>query len=131
MISTSFGRSSPSSASYSARSAAKPGGLMMFGRSPCIAASARIGLAEVEAERRLGQRAAVAPQRVIDDRVFEHALDVILRLEDRDRLDPVEDGDGPRARVAVGAQPFVHIARPGVRSEEHTSELQSLMRISY
>src|SRR3546814_12874963 len=90
MISTSFGRSSPSSASYSARSAAKPGGLMMFGRSPCIAASARIGLAEVEAERRLGQRAAVAPQRVIDDRVFEHALDVILRLEDRDRLDPVE-----------------------------------------
>src|SRR3546814_2970450 len=90
-----------------------------------------------------------------DLRVFEHALDVILRLEDRDRLDPVEDGDGPRARVAVGAQPFVHIARPGVvggdgeriaaaiiaehlpeigrpqRSEEHTSELQSLMRIPY
>src|SRR3546814_12105430 len=100
MISTSFGRSSPSSASYSARSAAKPGGLMMFGRSPCIAASARIALAEVEAERRLGPRAAVAPQRVIDDRVFEHALDVIPRLDDQDRLDPFDHGDvGSRSVV--------------------------------
>src|SRR3546814_6520979 len=29
-------------------------------------------------------------------------------------LDPVEDGNRPRARVAIGAQPFVHIARSGV-----------------
>src|SRR3546814_6121200 len=38
-------------------------------------------------------------------------------------------------RHVVGEQPFLlcraHVQRQGRRSEEHTSELQSLMRISY
>src|SRR3546814_1771975 len=37
-------------------------------------------------------------------------------------------GDGDRGRVVVDRQ---HPAGPQLRSEEHTSELQSLMRISY
>src|SRR3546814_1656616 len=34
-------------------------------------------------------------------------------------------------RPAKTARVTIHTARPGVRSEEHTSELQSLMRIPY
>src|SRR3546814_10060200 len=33
--------------------------------------------------------------------------------------------------VAATLDPFAHVAGRGFRSEEHTSELQSLMRISY
>src|SRR3546814_4727139 len=40
---------------------------------------------------------------------------------------PRRNGAGPRR----GQRPAVDQARPGERSEEHTSELQSLMRISY
>src|SRR3546814_2708339 len=36
-----------------------------------------------------------------------------------------------RARVAVAVEEGVGVGQAGVRSEEHTSELQSLMRISY
>src|SRR3546814_3399907 len=45
------------------------------------------------------------------------------------------DGDSKRAALRVGnvCHGFLHhrFNRPFVRSEEHTSELQSLMRISY
>src|SRR3546814_10857579 len=34
-------------------------------------------------------------------------------------------------RIEIGDQPVEHIMSPATRSEEHTSELQSLMRISY
>src|SRR3546814_3212556 len=33
--------------------------------------------------------------------------------------------------VSTRISPIAHAVRPGLRSEEHTSELQSLMRISY
>src|SRR3546814_5461059 len=57
-------------------------------------------------------------------------------------VDPREDGDarprGPwlyQGRAAgddaVGRRGTARQARQGIRSEEHTSELQSLMRISY
>src|SRR3546814_5233696 len=48
------------------------------------------------------------------------------RLIDRDAIEPlaVEILDDP-------AQPDRQVLRRGPRSEEHTSELQSLMRISY
>ena len=50
----------------------------------------------------------------IDHRVFEHALDIVARLENRDQLDPADPFDPAIARVAIAAQPAVHIARPGV-----------------
>src|SRR3546814_3138591 len=40
-------------------------------------------------------------------------------------------GRGEVDRQPLGRRSNHHIAIPGIRSEEHTSELQSLMRISY
>src|SRR3546814_9385936 len=40
-------------------------------------------------------------------------------------------GGRARARLHAPAQPGTGYLRAGARSEEHTSELQSLMRISY
>src|SRR3546814_18090541 len=82
--------------------------------SPAMRPLPRRALAEVEAQRRLRPRRAAVAQRVIDDGVFEPALDILLRLENRDRLDPVEHRTRAVARVAVGAQPFVHIDRTGL-----------------
>src|SRR3546814_4228852 len=47
--------------------------------------------------------------------------------------DAVVDAGGDFVEVFVGGQPGLQLATRGgvVRSEEHTSELQSLMRISY
>src|SRR3546814_1390017 len=36
-----------------------------------------------------------------------------------------------RRRIGLASPAFGHLLRPQLRSEEHTSELQSLMRISY
>src|SRR3546814_8924383 len=47
----------------------------------------------------------------------------------RDMLARAEAGDHPRFVGRPLAQPVID--RRGTRSEEHTSELQSLMRISY
>src|SRR3546814_1794646 len=47
-----------------------------------------------------------------------------------DRLDPGEATSAGNAGV-LSAASCVPMSMPGVRSEEHTSELQSLMRISY
>src|SRR3546814_4533560 len=42
----------------------------------------------------------------------------------------VEEGDRPRS-IGRGVDVELHLAKGEQRSEEHTSELQSLMRISY
>src|SRR3546814_5576818 len=53
---------------------------------------------------------------------LEHAVLVVERLREMDH----------RAGLVVDAQRLAHLLdRRGARSEEHTSELQSLMRISY
>src|SRR3546814_4810172 len=58
---------------------------------------------------------------------------IIVRAPDRDRLRPVMPGEA--SRVGEGALVAQDIDEDAVaslgRSEEHTSELQSLMRISY
>src|SRR3546814_4184624 len=61
--------------------------------------------------------------------------DLVLAFQVAEALgDALGDGDGSRvgevAVVEPGAGDDVG-EKPGVRSEEHTSELQSLMRISY
>src|SRR3546814_4453996 len=55
-----------------------------------------------------------------------------LRCGDRDAFDQFAPGQRTRRAAPVVHQPGerVFVAR-GLRSEEHTSELQSLMRISY
>src|SRR3546814_8050699 len=67
-----------------------------------------------------------APQQVVGGR-GERARQVVDAL----LLHPVEDGRGPNENIRV---PYRRHAIGGHRldrSEEHTSELQSLMRISY
>src|SRR3546814_3135562 len=49
-------------------------------------------------------------------------------LDDETELDRIEPQPSEEIR---GAQLFGAQSRPAIRSEEHTSELQSLMRISY
>src|SRR5690606_35304174 len=44
----------------------------------------------------------------------EHAGDVVLGLEEGDAFDPVDPAYRPGARIAVLAQPLVHVAGPGV-----------------
>src|SRR3546814_5156759 len=52
------------------------------------------------------------------------------RAAPRDSLRPAGSPSSP-ARDPRGPRPAAPEARRGARSEEHTSELQSLMRISY
>src|SRR3546814_1603732 len=58
-----------------------------------------------------------------------------LRLQDVTALQPIDFVKLPiiavMALVLFGEQPSIWALAGGVRSEEHTSELQSLMRISY
>src|SRR3546814_1607146 len=44
---------------------------------------------------------------------------------------PVDRGEGAAEHVVAAPEGATALQRPEVRSEEHTSELQSLMRISY
>src|SRR3546814_10544117 len=61
----------------------------------------------------------------------------LLNVEQRVELALARGVDGvvvlpfTRATAATGAEDFVDAGLVGRRSEEHTSELQSLMRISY
>src|SRR3546814_8923081 len=65
--------------------------------------------------------------------------DLAVQCADGARLDQDRGGAGLRqymrrqnvGEYAAGARPLRRIAAHGGRSEEHTSELQSLMRISY
>src|SRR3546814_3955510 len=59
------------------------------------------------------------------------ARPVLLSADAQHAAGAVRGGDGVRAfpAGAAGAEPVAH--QPSPRSEEHTSELQSRMRISY
>src|SRR3546814_8094302 len=60
-------------------------------------------------------------QRGVSARIVQNVEDVITALS------LVSSGLG----IALGVNSVRNLRIPGVRSEEHTSELQSLMRISY
>src|SRR5688500_1494964 len=52
--------------------------------------------------------------RLVDRGVLEHAGDVVLGLEDREPLDPVDPPYRAGARVTVRPEPLVHVAGSGV-----------------
>src|SRR3546814_1520124 len=88
-------------------------------------------MAQGVADRDAGE--ARAAQRALDARGRAPAADVIgggvaeiLRGAPGDLLDPEVPAAALDHRLIVAEE-----ARTGARSEEHTSELQSLMRISY
>src|SRR3546814_9427681 len=69
-----------------------------------------------------------APRRIDDLNRFHHRQLFVEQVGDAER----EFGFLPAIhRQRVGGRDVVVETRPGARSEEHTSELQSLMRISY
>src|SRR3546814_2942348 len=59
--------------------------------------------------------------------------ETILVRKDNDSVRSLEDLDGKTVGVLAGSVTVGHLEKEGIgnRSEEHTSELQSLMRISY
>src|SRR4051794_40330785 len=61
--------------------------------------SARPALAEIEAQP-VARRSALR-ERVVDDGVLEHALDIVSGLEEGDGLDPLHHVDSGKARIAV------------------------------
>src|SRR3546814_3315483 len=93
-------------------------------------------------QRRIAQRerAALADAEQVDrvqvvrvaqvvDGAAEEAFDVVLQGEEpvgAVGVAPVDDVD-----ILAARQQVAHDRLVGLRSEEHTSELQSLMRISY
>src|SRR3546814_3611819 len=76
---------------------------------------------------------AKARERLAYDEVFANQLALMLvRVASRGRKGRALVGDGRlSARLALPYAPTGAQARSITRSEEHTSELQSLMRISY
>src|SRR3546814_4523942 len=70
----------------------------------------------------VGRAVGVAVDRVLDRRYHHDEVDRQLHLHRRDK--GADDG-GAAAHVVL------HLLDTALRSEEHTSELQSLMRISY
>src|SRR3546814_10296558 len=77
-------------------------------------------------EGSVGRRERLAAQQSRQGAERAHGVADRHPLERRDALDraEAEAADRPQRRNVVGEQ-------PDQRSEEHTSELQSLMRISY
>src|SRR3546814_6446359 len=65
-----------------------------------------------------------------DNVVFDHAAAVISKLQESDTPFEMMLYPGQTHRIA-GPERQTHLWRTVERSEEHTSELQSLMRISY
>src|SRR3546814_8249067 len=61
---------------------------------------------------------------------LDHPTEGIVLLAGDERDDDIR-GRGGSIMPAAVLVPVTDRAEPGVRSEEHTSELQSLMRISY
>src|SRR3546814_10090989 len=56
---------------------------------------------------------------------------VIVAKEDFDRLPPASEMEADMLDLAAGVRRTSRLSCQILRSEEHTSELQSLMRISY
>src|SRR3546814_9837192 len=69
-------------------------------------------------------------ERVNGARRIEHEAE-IMRILHRRHDPPFDVAQRQDAAVASRLEGFLLIAAPLLRSEEHTSELQSLMRISY
>src|SRR3546814_7257601 len=68
------------------------------------------------------------------ERASEHPLALAIVAAAKDRgidVPEVTDFDSPTGKGAVGTVDGQRIFLGGARSEEHTSELQSLMRLSY
>src|SRR3546814_7384365 len=86
-------------------------------------------------KQRAADRRVLEMQQVgLDFQFVEHRLDV--EAAQRRRLDPIRQGDERqrlfvRKRLRHAAEYAAAAAQTNRRSEEHTSELQSLMRISY
>src|SRR3546814_10073312 len=64
---------------------------------------------------------------VLLDKIRRDRIVRIESLSEMDALGLVDDDPGPERRASARLE----LQRVGRRSEEHTSELQSLMRISY
>src|SRR3546814_3491803 len=87
-------------------------------------------------DERVGRQPCRAPYRPPCGKVAGQAVELQLR---RGREQARDDVPGPLVRIVAGKDDEARsagrrrtgAARAGVRSEEHTSELQSLMRISY
>src|SRR3546814_2166288 len=87
-----------------------------------------------------GEPAGVGPELCTRAMHRPHDADIVV-FGDRDALSqaadriglPVSFADADAAEVPAGTIRIIDIpnAAPATRSEEHTSELQSLMRISY
>src|SRR3546814_1327573 len=90
-------------------------------------------------ERRIARPIRIDDRRNLVVRVDrQEILTELLVLRDVDRVNLVgdaeflqQDRDFPAVRCAPGIELDGHWAGSSSRSEEHTSELQSLMRISY
>src|SRR3546814_3404543 len=79
----------------------------------------------------VADRDDLVAHRIAGDMLLEfvpHGITLDIMIGDRDRIDARRHH--PVDAVKHGIQ-FVQHARPPGRSEEHTSELQPLMRISY
>src|SRR3546814_1247146 len=92
-------------------------------------------IVERRARNHLGDRAADddVGGDFIDDVQAGEPVGVAFRLVDLRVDDHLALVERPHVAIAVGAERHVGIERAAgaIRSEEHTSELQSLMRISY
>src|SRR3546814_4604724 len=91
-----------------------------------------LGEVVVEAMERDGALITAAEEATIREKCGDTSDGQGISLRGRDGALVCENGkvvDDPEARAIVSR--VTERARPRVRSEEHTSELQSLMRISY
>src|SRR3546814_3761788 len=83
-------------------------------------------------ESRLIERLGDVGRKIHTGRSRNDQVLVALRLYLRDALATLHGACTAIAEVALArARSDADVAMPGYRSEEHTSELQSLMRISY
>src|SRR3546814_6712629 len=77
--------------------------------------------ADVEEAKLVGARGVIGAR----------GLDRIARVAEVDEIDPLDDAPVGDVEAGNDADADGHGKMPPKRSEEHTSELQSLMRISY
>src|SRR3546814_10486763 len=83
-------------------------------------------------EHRLADLIGPAAGRLHTARSRNDQVATDFRLWVRDAIDDVMAGlDSPQRALGGRAEEHAEAVMPGFRSEEHTSELQSLMRISY
>src|SRR3546814_3492159 len=79
-------------------------------------------LVATDVARGSGQRVIRVTPSAVGRKPFLSLSIIICRMQAADLIDGIEEYEGAKAAL---------VPRPAARSEEHTSELQSLMRISY